>query len=933
MLNKIDLSGVWKLSLDEEQKGRPSAFEDTMELPGTTSHARKGKRSEEKLTGSLTDEYKFEGSAWFAREIEVTNELAERAVFLHLERTRMTTVWLNGEEIGSRDSLNAPHVYDLTGRLRPGTAELTIRVDNVGYPTKGGHMTSPDTQTNWNGITGAVELRVYGESRLEELRTYPNVGEKSVRITAGVEGAAAAKLRVSAESFNGEGFHAPEPAEFALNGSNVDVTYPLGEEARPWSEWSPELYRLKLELLDADGEAVDTTESVFGLREFRPAGDKFEINGQRTFLRGKHDGLIFPLTGYAPTSVDEWVRVLNISKSYGMNHYRFHTACPPEAAFAAADMLGIYMEPELPFWGTVTVPGDENHDQAEQDYLISEGYEILKAFGNHPSFVMFSLGNELWGSREKIDSILKGYKEFDDRPLYTQGSNNHQWVPELLEHDDFFCGVRFTRERRFRGSYAMCDAPQGHIQVDPPSTLTDYDEAIYPSQVQAGDGEEGGTKQIQIQYGTEMKTVEGDGGGDWVSPLPVLSHEIGQYATYPDFREIDKYTGSLKAENFKIFKQRLEEKGLGHLARAYFENSGKLAMENYKEELEAALRSRKLAGFQLLDLQDFSGQGTALVGALDAFMDSKGLITEEDWRSFCDNAVLLARFPSYNLVGGDTFRAAVELSWFRQEAPGALEVSWSLRSGSEKMGEGVIAAEVTANGDLFELGGIELALPNVDAMQKVELTLRLNGTDVYKNYDLWIYPANAAADFGGVQVFESLTDEAKALLAQGGKVLLMPNVSALENSIEGTYAADFWCFPMFRSISESMDRKIPVGTHGLLIRPEHPALSEFPSETHSTYAWWNVVMNSRSIILDGTPSEWEPIVQTIDNFERNHKLGLLFECRTGGGSLLVCAVDADAAGESPDGRQFLSSVLNYARSEKFAPTFEIALEQLERMIR
>lgn len=934
MLSKLNLSGVWQLSLDEERKGLPQTFEDTMELPGTTSHARKGRRNEEQLTGSLTDEYKFEGSAWFRKEIEVPAESAERVALLHLERTRITTVWLNGEEIGTRNSLNAPHAYDLTGKLATGTNTLTIRVDNVGYPTKGGHMTSPDTQTNWNGITGDIELQFYGESRLEELRTYPNVAEKNVRITAAIEGNTAAKLRVSAVSFNGEGSHTPDTAEFELNGPSVDVTYSLGEEARPWSEWTPELYRLKLELADADGIVIDTTESVLGLREFKSAGDKFEINGKRTFLRGKHDGLIFPLTGYAPTDVDEWVRILGISKSYGMNHYRFHTACPPEAAFEAADLLGIYMEPELPFWGTITEPGEDNHNQAEQDYLIEEGYAILKAFANHPSCVMFSLGNELWGSRSKIDSILKGYKEFDSRPLYTQGSNNHQWVPELLEHDDFFCGVRFTRERLFRGSYAMCDAPQGHVQVAPPGTLTDYDQAISPERVQAGEGEDGGKKQIQIQYGTGMKTVEAEGdGGDWVSPLPVVSHEIGQYATFPNFDEIEKYTGPLKAENFKIFRERLKEKGLAHLAHAYFENSGKLAMECYKEELEAALRSRKLAGFQVLDLQDFSGQGTALVGALDAFMDSKGLITEEDWRSFCDNAVLLARFESYNLVGGDTFRAAVELSWFREEAPGSVNVSWSLRSGGQVLGDGAITANVAESGDLFELGGIEFALPHVQSMQKLELNLSLNGTDVYKNYELWIYPAETKVDFGGVHVFETLTDEAKALLAEGGNVLLMPNISALENSIEGTYAADFWCFPMFRSISESMDRKIPVGTHGLLVRNEHPALKEFPSAAHTTYAWWNVVMNSRSVILDGTPSSFEPIVQTIDNFERNHKLGLLFECKTGGGNLLVCTVDAAAAGQTPDGRQFLSSVLNYVRSDAFLPIAELSIEQVERMVR
>ncbi|MDO3413270.1 beta galactosidase jelly roll domain-containing protein [Saccharibacillus sp. CPCC 101409] len=934
MLSKIDLSGVWKLELDADKKGLPQTFRDEMELPGTTSHARRGPRNEERLIGSLTDEYKFEGYAWFTRDIDISAEQTDSVSFLHLERTRATTVWVNGEEIGARNSLNAPHVYELTGRLTQGRNTLTIRVDNTDYPTKGGHMTSPDTQTNWNGITGRVELQFFGSARLEGVRTYPNVSDRSVRVAAKIAGGEASRLRVSAESFNGESAHTAETAEFELSGGGIEAVYRLGDNARLWSEWTPELYRLKLELLDANGQTADIFETVFGLREFTAAGDKFEINGHRTFLRGKHDGLIFPLTGYAPASVEEWVRILGISRAYGMNHYRFHTACPPEAAFEAADLLGIYMEPELPFWGTITEPGDENHNQAEQDYLIEEGYEILKAFGNHPSFVMFSLGNELWGSRTKIDSILKGYKEFDGRPLYTQGSNNHQWVPELLEHDDFFCGVRFTRERLFRGSYAMCDAPQGHVQVSPPGTLTDYDARIEPPRTQESESAKGGKATIQIQYGTGMKTVEAEGdGGEWISDVPVLSHEIGQYATFPNFDEIDKYTGPLKAENFKIFRERLEEKGLGHLSRAYFENSGKLAAECYKEELEAALRSRKLAGFQLLDLQDFSGQGTALVGMLDAFMDSKGLISPEDWRSFCADAVLLAKFPTYNLVAGDAFRAEIELSWFRPQAPGAVEVGWELNAGEEKLGSGTLAANLSQAGDVLPVGTLELTLPQADKMRKVELSLRLDGTDVYKNYELWIYPAGTQADFGGVNVFAALNDEAKAVLAQGGKVLLMPNPSGLQNAIEGTYASDFWCYPMFRSISESMDRKVPVGTHGLLIRSGHPALREFPSDTHSTYSWWNVVMNSRSVILDGTPSEWEPIVQTIDNFERNHKLGLLFECQTGGGKLIVCPVDAAAAGESPDGRQFLHSVLNYVRSEEFNPSFEIGLDELEKMIR
>jgi hypothetical protein len=60
----------------------------------------------------------------------------------------------------------------------------------------------------------------------------------------------------------------------------------------------------------------------------------------------------------------------------------------------------------------------------------------------------------------------------------------------------------------------------------------------------------------------------------------------------------------------------------------FFYTSGKLSVQCYKEELEAAARTKRLAGYQILDIQDFSGQGTALVGILDAFMDNKGHVQD-----------------------------------------------------------------------------------------------------------------------------------------------------------------------------------------------------------------------------------------------------------------------------------------------------------------
>ena len=436
------------------------------------------------------------------------------------------------------------------------------------------------------------------------------------------------------------------------------------------------VYRLELSIAGSSEKSVTT----FGLRKFSTSETEFLINGTPTFLRGKHDGLIFPLTGAVPATVDEWLLVMKISKSYGINHYRFHTCCPPDAAFTAADYLGIYMEPQLPFWGTMTAPGDENHNEEEQQYLITEGYRMMDAFGNHASYCMMSLGNEPWGSKEQMAQIIRDYKKIDTRHLYTQGSNNVQHTPVLLPEDDFYVGVRFSKNRLIRGSYGMCDAPLGHIQWEEPSTIHTYDDVINPQDTEASLLEE--TEEIEIQYGTGVKKVKAaKGEGALIPHIPVVSHEIGQFAVYPNFRETKKYTGVLKARNFEVFQERLEEKGMLDQADDFFYASGKLSVQCYKEELEAAARTKLLAGYQILDIQDFTGQGTALVGILDAFMDNKGHVTPEEWAGYCSDGILLAQFDSYVLTNGETFRPAMAIRYYNPEKLNGHNLHWNCLKG------------------------------------------------------------------------------------------------------------------------------------------------------------------------------------------------------------------------------------------------------------
>lgn len=949
MIRNLDLSGSWSFTMDPEKKGIEQALytsplADTITLPGTISQAKKGTPSNVKETGFLTDPYLYEGYAWYAKDITLEDSDLDKIVTLYLERTRMTKIWIDETFVGEFDSLNTPHQYDLTKYITKNHFRLTILVSNVDYPTKGGHLTSPDTQTNWNGIIGEIALHIYEQAYITNVKTFPDIKTKSVSVSFDTVNTTDSALRmtVNAAAFltdiSGDtGVKAPASdfsVDFPAGTSQRSFTYHLGDDAALWSEYTPVVYRLELTIL----ENKDKTITTFGLRDFTTSETEFLINGTPTFLRGKHDGLIFPMTGAVPATVDEWIRVMKISKSYGINHYRFHTCCPPDAAFVAADYLGIYMEPQLPFWGTLTSPSDENHNQEEQDYLITEGYRMMDTFGNHASYCMMSLGNELWGSKERMAEIIRNYKKVDMRHLYTQGSNNFQHTPVLLPEDDFYVGVRFSKNRLIRGSYGMCDAPLGHIQWDEPSTMHNYDEEIYPTKAEASNAD--GAEEIEIQYGTGVKKVKAaKGEGALVPHIPVVSHEIGQFAVYPNFREIDKYTGVLKARNFEVFRDRLAEKGMLDQADDFFYTSGKLSVQCYKEELEAAARTKRLAGYQILDIQDFSGQGTALVGILDAFMDSKGHVTPEEWAGYCSDSILLAQFESYVHTNGESFNASMAIRYYNPKKLVAKRLHWELTDKNTVVDAGDIDIPDGAF-DLVTLGDVTIAIPDGADAKVYTLTLSVDGTAMKNTYEIYSYPAKKSSislatvsniTQNGMHLFITQDfDEANALLAQGKRVLYLPN--EIKEKIEGFYCTDFWCYPMFRDICEWMKKPVAVGTMGLLMQKEHPALKDFPTHKYATPQWYQIVSHADCAILDdATDKSFRPIVQMVDNFERNHKLGILFEGKVGDGSLMICTSRLSEIADRTEVKQFTNSIIDYMTSDAFAPKDALDMELLKKV--
>ena len=642
---------------------------------------------------------------------------------------------------------------------------------------------------------------------------------------------------------------------------------------------------------------------------FEIRGAHFYADGHPVFLRGKHDAAVWPLTGHVDMTVEGWMKYLSTCKEYGINHVRFHSWCPPEAAFVAADKLGIYLQPELPFWGSF-----DDKDEVLMKFLHQEGENILREYGHHPSFRMMALGNELWGSIDKMKEFVDDFRKIAPDKYYTFGSNYYLGYQGIKEGMDYFTTCRIGGEgwgkynTHTRGSFSFADAYDGGmINHFHPNTTMNFDEACdkwaSPQPWQKKDGKAG---------------------------IPIISHETGQFQTYPDYREIKKYTGVLYPYNFEIFRRRLAAAGMLSQADDFHKASGLWSVKLYKADIEMDLRTKNMAGFQLLDIQDYPGQGSAFVGILDAFMESKGITTPEEWRQWCSPIVPLIETDKLCYEAGETFKGKVLIANYGATSLRGKKMTWRISSDEPSFNEDEGKINIfTYNEGLLDAGELNLEL-HADKPAKVNLTLSIDGTEARNSYELWVYPRKTV-DKKNVVIAKDLTPDVVASLEKGAKVLWMPD--SLPYTVGGLFQTDYWNYRMFKTICENNKKAVSPGTLGILTRPEHPIFKGFPTEMHTNWQWFPVIKESHPLVLDNFAKDYLPIVQVIDNIERNHKLGLVMEWKVGAGKLLVCMSDLEKASQYPEGRAFYQSVLSYMRSSDFNPQSEITIPDLMKTLK
>lgn len=886
----ISLAGEWQSNLG------------TITLPGSVDERKLAPRTKDTLTtGNLTRLHPYEGVMRYEKEIEIPSSLAHKEWRLIMERTKPSTVWIDGDSIGSSSVILSPQIYNL-GILSAGKHRIIIQIDNspqsVPKGIHGSHAWTDATQTNWNGIIGKFGLEANDGLLIESLQVYPSTSSSKVPVKAKIASTTSGKasILIKGYTWNTEkNIDIPDQTveltiKSGLNECEFEVD--LGKKTLLWSEFDPALYKVNFEL-NLSGK-YDTYTLDFGVRDFSTQGTQFTINSLKTFLRGKHDACVFPLTGYPPMEKEEWKRQFRIAKQYGINHYRFHSWTPPQAAFDAANEEGIYMQPELPFWGVVS-----KDSVSLNEFLIREGEHILATYGNNPSFVMMALGNELGGDVDYMCTIVTNFRNSDNRHLYAFGSNNGLGTGGQQKGEDFLVTCRVGGQvgsgdysTHTRTTFSFADAVDGG-----------YMNALYPSS--------------NLTFSKPVADCS----------VPIISHENGQFQSYPDYDEIKKYTGVLYPYNLEIFRQRLTANGLLPQAKEFHQATTRFAALCYKADIEMCFRTAGFGGFQVLDLQDFPGQGSAYVGILNAFMENKGGMTAEEFNGFCDEIVPMSLMPKYCWDNTEIFTSDIVISNYSKDDLKKEKLEWVISKTKDKsiISKGTLTANVN-QGDVTNIGKIEIPLNTLTKATQLQLSLKIGNHQ--NQYNIWVYPNSPTVASNSIKETKSLNDAIK-MLSEGKTVLYTPNHKEVEKlSVGGLFTPDYWNYAMFKGISEWLKREVSPGTLSVLTNPDHPLFKDFPTEAHSNWQWWIISKNSRPFILDNMPREYRPLVQVVDNIERNHRLGMLFELNVGKGKLLVSMCNLDAIKEKPEGKQFYASIINYMASSDFKPKLTLSVNEL-----
>ena len=854
-MKTIDLSGKWnyKTDIDNGQTIDSIKFENNnFNLPGSTCDNRIGKKTEyfDKISKEAVraprERYEYIAPLWLQKTVNIPNDTDGKTVRLFMERVNIASeLWIDGVKTDRQIiELSTPHIYNLTGKITPGEHMFTLKIDNrnlLNLDTMASGY-SVDTQGYWNGVIGRIELQYEEKEHIDSIQVYTDDKGITLKVveTSDVHSpfkTENATITVNVTSPKGDLLGEKIFETKVFNSKQVDYFRYDISKIDYWDEFNPNLYTATVKY-ECNGH-TDIKSVKFGMRTIKTENKKILLNNRQISLRGTIDCAIYPLTGYPPMDIEVWRKNFKTIKSYGLNHVRFHAWCPPECAFNAADEIGMYISIEMPLWLNHDVCALETgEDPIHRQYFMQEAINISKTYGNHPSFIMFSNGNENMGDFDMLNDITTCIKAYDNRRIYTLTTNfDHPIMP----CEDYLCAYEAG----------------GH-------------------NVRIQNCQDKAAENTSLDYSSAVKDV----------PVPIISFEVGQYCVYPDVDLIEKYTGNILPVNLDAIKKFMIEKNVYHKLNDYIKASGDLAVKLYKEDIEAALRTKDFGGFELLSLSDYTGQSTATVGILDVFYESKGLISHDEFKNFAGEAVPLFKAKRI-FKNTDTLEAELDLYDFGEKKINNPVYNLTVQNGKQ-----VFYKTSTTESK------VSIPLNSITKSTMLSVILEVNG---YKNtWRIFVFAENKIEN--NVRMIKS-EEELDDIIKNGGKAIVTKE--CFKNPIHGSFIPVFWSPVHFPS-------QKPCGA---IIDNNHRIFDDFPTEKYPDYQWKRLLDNSIGTDISKFAGEVKPIIETVPNFFDNTASSPLFETEIGKAKLLFCGFDLD--GDYPECKQLLSSITQYVNSDKF----------------
>lgn len=840
----ISLEGLYHYKTDYDDLGLKEKWYNSLDyegniiLPGSTVEDKIGTKLNESLELSkdsvqnLRAKYSYIGPMWYSKKVFIPNEYKGKEIILFLERVMMhSMVWINSNFAGQFASFSVPHKFNITKLIKCGCENtITIRVDNRDIYKIMNYSSSytEETQTIWNGIVGEMSLQIKNKVNIEKINVFPRIDTNEIEVeilTNNSSNKNDYKVKITVDGFDEEQAN----AVILDFDEKLTINYKFQGKVTLWNEFNPYLYTLNCSILE-DDKVLDTKSIQFGMREIKRKGKYIYLNGERIFLRGTLDCCIYPLTGYPPTDVKSYEKIFNTLKEYGLNHVRFHSWCPPESAFLAADKCGIYVQAEGPIW--LDDYFCEIGSYAEHyDFFPKEAKRIIDNYSNHPSFMIFSNGNEIRGDFSLLKYIISNINK-DKQVLYTLTTN---WDREVSNLDDVLIAQSFDNIG-VRGQYFLDDMVN---RCD-----LNFDKAVSKRN------------------------------------LPIISHEVGQYSVYPDVRDIYKFTGNLRPINFESIKYDLENKNLMGDIDKFVYASGSLAANLYKDDIESSLKTKDLSGVQLLGLSDFTGQGTATVGLLNVFLENKHIIDATTFRNFFGPVVILINTEKRIYSTLEDLKFEILISNYSNYVLIDKTINYKLYDDIEVLFSGHIKTTNIAKNTLVKLKDIiTIPLNTINKNTSLKLEIEIQDTTCRNSWNLWIYTDNINNTKKIIHSKKEFID----CINNKEDCIVYLNSRNSKGLRKNKYFPCFWS-PVHFETSDP---------NGLYIDNSSDLFNDFPTSNYGDYEWKSIIEDSEIINVDSFYKQVDNIAQIVPNFFHNERSSIIFTSKIKNSRVVFTTINFD----------------------------------------